>query len=204
MDGASPAAVKNAAEAGGDTPPDGRTEMSTGDSQAARSRLALPEFLIGIGLLACAGGVLWQTLAIPVSPMYSKVGPTVFPYMTMAGLAVLAVFLLVAAWRGGWQPDDEKDTPADWKAMAFVVAGLLANVALIQPLGFTFASVVMFVLVTFGFGSRNPLRDGLLGLILALAAYFGFARALGVNIGAGVIENVLNSGIDSIIGGLGS
>jgi putative tricarboxylic transport membrane protein len=39
----------------------------------------------------------------------------------------------------------------------------------------------------------------LLGLILALAAYFGFARALGVNIGAGFIENQLNTGLDSII-----
>ncbi len=177
--------------------------MSTTDSRAAHPRLAMPEFLIGLGLLACAGVVLWQTLAMPVSPMYSKVGPTVFPYMTIAGLAILAGFLLVQALRGGWQPEEEKDTPADWKAMGFVAAGLIANVALIRPLGFTFASVVMFVLVTFGFGSRRPLRDALLGLILALAAYFGFARALGVNIGAGVIENVLNSGIDSIIGRLG-
>ena len=53
----------------------------------------MPELLIGLGLLACAAVVLWQTLAIPVSPMYSKVGPTVFPYMTAAGLAVLAVLL---------------------------------------------------------------------------------------------------------------
>lgn len=177
--------------------------MTSNDSQEAGPRLAMPEFLIGLGLLACAAGVLWQTLEIPVSPMYSKVGPTVFPYMTMAGLAVLAILLIVAAARGGWQPDEEKETPTDWKALAFVAAGLAANVLLIGPLGFTAASVVMFVLVCFGFGSRRPLRDALIALVLALAAYFGFARALGVNIGAGVIENVLNSGIDSIIGGLG-
>ena len=174
--------------------------MTSENGPATAPRLAMPELLIGLGLLACAAGVLWQTLAIPVSPMYSKVGPRVFPYMTMAGLAVLAILLIVAASRGGWQPDDEKDTPTDWKAMGFVVAGLVANVVLIQPLGFTAASVVMFVLICFGFGSPHPLRDGLIALILALAAYFGFARALGVNIGAGFIENVLNSGIDSIIG----
>ena len=79
-------------------------------------------------------------------------------------------------------------------------AGLIANVLLIQPLGFTAASVVMFVLVCFGFGSRHPLRDVLIALVLALAAYFGFARALGVNIGAGLIENVLDSGIDRLLG----
>jgi putative tricarboxylic transport membrane protein len=174
--------------------------MTSNDSPVAERRLAMPEFLIGLGLLACAAGVLWQTLAIPVSPMYSKVGPTVFPYMTMAGLALLAILLIVAAARGGWQPADEKDTPTDWKAMGFVAAGLVANVLLIQPLGFTVASVVMFVLICFGFGSRHPLRDALIALVLALAAYFGFARALGVNVGAGIIENVLNVGVDFVLG----
>ncbi|TIX40751.1 MAG: tripartite tricarboxylate transporter TctB family protein, partial [Mesorhizobium sp.] len=33
----------------------------------------------------------------------------------------------------------------------------------------------------------------------ALAAYFGFARALGVNIGAGFIENQLNAIVDSVV-----
>ena len=44
-----------------------------------------------------------------------------------------------------------------------------------------------------GFGSRQPLRDGGLALVFALAAYFGFAKALGVNIGAGVIEKLLGA-----------
>ncbi|GLS28969.1 putative tricarboxylic transport membrane protein [Mesorhizobium albiziae] len=166
--------------------------MNTRDDQAA-TRFALPEFLIGIGLLACAAVVLWQTLAIPVSPLYSKVGPTVFPYMTAIGLAVLSLLLIVAALRGGWQPQDEKETPVDWKSMAFVVAGLIANLVLIKPLGFTAASVVMFVLICYGFGSKHPLRDALIGLVLALAAYFGFAKALGVNIGAGFIETMLGA-----------
>ena len=174
--------------------------MTSEDSGEGAPRSATPEFLIGLGLLAVAAAVLWQTWTMPVSPMYSKVGPTVFPYMTAAGLAVLAVLLLVAAARGGWQPDEEKDTPTDWKAMGFVAAGLVANVVLIQPLGFTAASVAMFVLVCHGFGSRHPLRDALIALVLALAAYFGFARALGVNIGAGVIENVLNVVVDIVLG----
>ena len=156
--------------------------------------------LVGAGVIAFGLVVLYETTLIPVSPLYSKVGPTVFPYMTAAGLAVLAVLLIVAAVRGGWQPDEEKETPTDWKAMGFVAAGLLANVVLIQPLGFTAASVVMFVLVCFGFGSRHPLRDALIALVLALAAYFGFARALGVNIGAGFIENALNVVVDIVLG----
>ena len=178
--------------------------MSTSDPQAAPPRLAMPELLIGVGLLACAGAVAWQTLAIPVSPLYSKVGPTVFPYITMTGMMVLSLLLILAALRGGWQPEEEKETPTDWKAMGIVVVGLVANLVLIQPLGFTAASVIMFVLVCYGFGSKRTLRDVGLGLILALAAYFGFARALGVNIGAGFIENQLNTVIDAIIGAFGA
>jgi putative tricarboxylic transport membrane protein len=155
--------------------------------------LALPEALIGIGLLVCAGAVVWQTAVMPVSPMYSKVGPTVFPYMTAAGLAILAILLFIQAMRGGWQPDDEKEVKADWKSVAFVAAGLVANVALIGPLGFTAASAVLFVLVAHGFGSRQPIRNAITGLVLSLAAYFGFAKALGVNIGAGVIERLLGA-----------
>lgn len=175
-------------------PVDGRT----GDLAApGHARPAVPEVLIALGCLIFAGVVLWQTLAIPVSPMYAKVGPTVFPYMTAGGLGVLGALLLVQAWRGGWQPAEEADVPVDWRAVGFVAAGLVANVALIGPLGFTAASVLMFVLIAHGFGSRRPLRDAGLGFALALAAYFGFAKALGVNIGAGLIENVL----EGLLGG---
>jgi hypothetical protein len=178
--------------------------MSTDNHQAAPRRVAIPELLIGIGTLAAAAAVLWQTWAIPVSPLYSKVGPTVFPYLTAAGLLVLAVLLVVAAVQGGWQPDEEKETPTDWRSMAFVVAGLLANLFLIQPLGFTTASVIMFVLVCYGFGSRRPVRDFITGLILSLAAYFGFAKALGVDIGGGYVENFANAVLATIAGWFGA
>lgn len=158
-----------------------------------RAKPAMPEALIGLGLLVTAALVLWQTMVMPVSPMYSKVGPTVFPYMTAFGLALFAVLLIVQAWRGGWQPDDEKEVGIDWKSVAFVAAGLVANVALIKPLGFSFASTLLFVLVAHGFGSRKPLHNAAIGLVLSLAAYFGFAKALGVNIGAGVIERLLGA-----------
>ena len=75
--------------------------------------------------------------------------------------------------------------------LAFVVAGLIANVLLIRPLGFTAASTVLFVLVAYGFGSRRPLRDA--RLVPFAGSYFGFAKALGVNIGAGVFEQLLGA-----------
>ena len=159
----------------------------------SRVSFAWPEAVIALGLLLFAGLVLLSTFQIPVSPLYAKVGPTVFPYMTAGGLALLALLLLVEAARGGWQPVEERDVRLDWKALAFVAAGLVLNAALIGPLGFTAASTVLFVLVAYGFGSRRPLRDALIGFTLALVAYFGFARLLGVNIGAGVVESLFGA-----------
>lgn len=160
-------------------------------AQPPASGPAWPETLIGLGLLGVAAVVWWQTGEIRTSPMYAKVGPRIFPYLTAIGLAVMAVAMVVAGLRGGWQPEEERDVPVDWRAVAFVGAGLIANVVLIVPAGFTLASVVMFVLVAHGFGSRQPLRDAAIALAFALSAYFGFAKALGVNIGAGVIEKLL-------------
>ena len=167
--------------------------MSTHDPVAPPRSFALPEFLIGLGLLLCASVALWEAATIPVSPMYSKVGPTVFPYAAGTVLAVLSVLLMIRAVRGGWQAQEEKDIPVDRGALLMVSAGLLGNVVLIGPLGFTAASTILFVLVCRGFGSRHILRDLLVGLALSLVAFFGFATLLGVNIGAGVVEKLLGA-----------
>ena len=152
---------------------------------------AAPETAIGLGALVFSALVLWQALAIPVSPLYAKIGPAIFPYFIALAFAVLSALMLFQALRGGWQPEEEKEVALDWRALGFIVAGLWANVALIGFFGFTVASTVLFVLVAYGFGSRATLRDAGIGFAVSLAAYFGFAKALGVNIGAGVVERLL-------------
>jgi putative tricarboxylic transport membrane protein len=156
-------------------------------------RPALGETVIAVGVLALAAVIFWQTAIIPVSPIYAKVGPTVVPYITALGLAALGLLLLYSALTGGWQPEEEKGVTPDWQALAWVVGGLALNVLLITHAGFTIASVVLFVCIARGFGSKAILRDALIGAAFALIAYFGFAQTLGINIGAGLVENALNS-----------
>ena len=157
------------------------------------AKAALPETVLGFGVALVALGAAWQVSQIRVSPLYSKIGPTIFPYIGAVLLFVLGVLLVWQGLRGGWQPEDEKDVPIDWRALGAVGAGLAANVVLIGPLGFTLASTVMFTLIAWGFGSRRPWMDAPIGFTLALAAYFGFAGALGVNIGMGPFERVLGT-----------
>jgi putative tricarboxylic transport membrane protein len=171
----------------------------TGDSPEGgpvRPRPAIGETIIGAGVLVLAIVMFWQTMSIPVSPIYAKVGPTVVPLMTAAALGLLGVLLLIDAWQGGWQTEEEKAVTPDRAALLWIVAGLVLNVALIGPLGFTIASTILFVCVARAFGSHAFVRDTLIGAAFALIAYFGFATTLGINIGSGLVE----SAIERVIG----
>lgn len=160
---------------------------------AARGEIAL-----SLGMLCLSAVVLWQTLEIPVSPIYARVGPTIIPMMTSIGLGLLSLALLASALRGGWQTDEEKEYTPDKLALGWLAAGMLANILLIGPAGFTISSVVLFTLVARAFGSTRILRDASMGFVFSLLAYLGFARALGINIGAGPLERGLEALLKSV------
>jgi putative tricarboxylic transport membrane protein len=156
-----------------------------------RAGPARGELVIAVGVLVLAGVIGWQALAIPVSPLYAKVGPTAVPVITALGLGLLGILLVIAAWRGGWQDEEEKSSVPDHAALLWIAAGLVLNVLLISNAGFTIASVILFVCVARGFGSKAVLRDVAIGAAFALIAYFGFAKTLGIDIGAGLVENAI-------------
>ena len=166
------------------------TSGSPGEPNA-RARPTIGETIIGAGALVLAIVMFWQTLSIPVSPIYAKVGPTVVPMITAVALGILGVLLLIAAWQGGWQSEEEKEVTPDRVALLWVVAGLVLNVLLISSAGFTIASVILFVCVARGFGSKAIVRDAAIGAAFALIAYFGFAKTLGIDIGSGLVENAI-------------
>jgi len=169
------------------------SEGARGGEGGGWLRPAVGETIIAAGVLMLAAVIIWQTAIIPVSPIYAKVGPTIVPYITALGLAGLGLLLLYSALKGGWQPEEEKEITPDRPALLWVTAGLALNVLLISYAGFTIASVVLFICVARGFGSKAILRDAGIGAAFALIAYFGFAQTLGINIGAGILENALNS-----------
>ncbi len=169
--------------------------MASGGEQGEGGwlRPAVGETIIAAGVLVLAAVIFWQTAIIPVSPVYAKVGPTIVPYISAIGLAGLGLLLLYSALTGGWQPEEEKEITPDRPALLWVVLGLALNVLLITYAGFTIASVALFVCVARGFGSKAILRDASIGAAFALITYFGFAQTLSINIGAGILENALNS-----------
>lgn len=163
------------------------------------TKLAVPEFCVGIGMLTFAGLVGYGTAAIPPSA-YAKVGPAVVPWAITAGLVFFAILLMVQALRGGWE--HEQGTVLDKRALGWLAAGLILNLILIDGIaidekvivpriGFIIASTLMFFCTARAFGSEKPVRDGAIGLALAIIAYVGFDRVLGYQIGSGLIERFL-------------
>lgn len=165
-------------------------------SRSARLDPSPPELCVGLAMLAFAVIVGFATAEIPASA-YAKVGPAVFPWAITGGLGVLGAVLVLQGLTGGWE--HERGGALDTRSLAWLGTGLLLNVMLIDGvsvaerlllprIGFIVSSTALFVCTARAFGSGRPMRDGIVGLVLATASYVFFDRVLGYRIGTGVIE----------------
>lgn len=144
---------------------------------------------VALGVVVVGLVVGYETTQISLSPGYSKVGPKAFPTVDAIALIALGLLLFWQAWTGAWTAEEEEGSgPPDWRSLGWLGFGLVFNVAAIDVLGFILASTVLFASVARAFGSRKPVRDLVIALIFSGVVYFGFARVLGINMGAGVLE----------------
>jgi putative tricarboxylic transport membrane protein len=148
------------------------------------NRAGLPA--AAFALLVAAGAVvlLLVALQIPVRAVDMLWGPRLFPVAIMVALALtgVSVAVLELFFGGGGERPAE---PNNWKAVAFVLAGLLLFGILVEPLGFVIAAAALFVSVSRGFGSERLALDAAIGVALGAAIYFLFARVLGLYLPGG-------------------
>lgn len=155
---------------------------------SSSSRLHVGELLISIGLFAIGAFVIYETQTIAETQGYSQVGPRLFPYIIGTGLTLCGAVLAWHAISGGWRDvplDQEGHDDPDWVAFGLISAGIVLHMALIGWAGFILASLLLFVMIARGFGSRKPVRDLLIGAAVAVAAYFLFTKGLGLKLPAG-------------------
>jgi putative tricarboxylic transport membrane protein len=104
----------------------------------------------------------------------------------------------------------------DWRALAMISLGLVVQFLLLDPRGAPFGldqvftslgsplvdiitaisgfiptAAFLFLCVAIGFGSRRYLRDAIIGILLATAAYVGFVHGLGLPLPPGAIGELL-------------
>lgn len=148
---------------------------------------------VGLAVTTIGLAVLAITLQVPTSPMYSRVGPTAFPYGIGTMLSLLGLLLMLDARRGSWicEATTASEAKPDWKAIAIIVAGFVAAMILVATAGFIIAATALFTAATIAFGLRSPLKSAVIGFVIAFIAYFTFAKLLGLRMGTGIIERFL-------------
>jgi putative tricarboxylic transport membrane protein len=149
-------------------------------------------FLLLLGIV-----VLIETAGISSAVgQRGPVGPKAIPTLVGVALLVVAVLHALDVLRGGHGEaeageDIELGAPADWKTVGLLVAVFLANVILIEPLGWPISGSLLFFGGAFALGSRTPLRDIPIALVMGFGSYYLFAHALGLGLPAGLLEGVM-------------
>jgi putative tricarboxylic transport membrane protein len=145
--------------------------------------LVIAALLAGLAAL-----IFWQTKQMPVAGQYARVGPTTAPYVVAGFLAVLAVGHVLMAFRHGL-PERESDRPGP---MLWIVGGLVAQMLLLKPLGFSIATGILFACAARGFG-RGPLWFTVpIGVGLSVVIYLIFSGLLNLSLPAGPLENLFS------------
>ena len=156
-------------------------------------RLRLQQALVGAGVLLLAAGLAWGASGIPSTAGYQGVGPNFLPWVVTVVLALCGALLLWQALNGGYR---EMEAPSgaergDWPAIAWVVAGVAANAALITTLGFVLSCTLCFVLAVRGLrlsegraggGAVRMLQDVATGALIAAPAFWLFTKVLSINL----------------------
>lgn len=80
---------------------------------------------------------------------------------------------------------------SDWRAFLTVLAALIAFTVLLRPLGWILAAAVLFWGVAYALGSRRPIFDISVALVLSSVIQLIFGTVLGIGLPAGFVEGVL-------------
>lgn len=147
-------------------------------------------FAIALGL-ACLGALLiWQGAVIPDKGGYAGIGSGAAPTAVGAGLILLALGHVATGMRSTALPHPHQN----WGAVAWVLLGLLAQLFLLKPLGFTIASALLFTCTARAMGYKKFHIAFPAGLVLAFVVYGTFDQLLKLNLPAGFIEHLIFGG----------
>jgi putative tricarboxylic transport membrane protein len=147
--------------------------------------------------LVLAGGVvLYDAVGLEDGFADQPVQPYAVAYIVGAALVLLGVLLAVATARGDVPEAEEGEDidltqGTDLTTVALLAAVLVANLALINFLGWAITGALLFVGATRVLGSRTLVRDVCVGVALSVGSWYAFYVGLGVPIPAGILDGVL-------------
>ena len=164
----------------------------------SRGRLAArPE--LGVALLLGVVGVVVLVDALRMDAPTTdsdRVGPQAFPLAVAVLLLVCAVALVLDVLRGGRGVAEEGEdvdltAPTEWRVVLPLLGVFVANVLLIDVLGWVVSGALLFLGCAWSLGSRSYVRGALISVAISLVTFYGFYLGLGIHLPAGVLEGVL-------------
>lgn len=172
---------------------------AAGDLPAARpaGRRNLAEYGVCVFLVVAGAVVLVDALQLSnnrtgVDPL----GPKPVPVFVGSLLILLAALLAVAIARGSHGEaeageDIDLSHGVDIKTVLLLLGVFVANIALIDFLGWVLSGGLLFYGSAIALGSRHFIRDLVISAALSLGTFYGFAIGLGVGLPAGILQGIL-------------
>src|SRR6476619_958392 len=167
-------------------------------TESRRGRLAGRSEL-GVALLLGVVGVVVLVDAARIHAPYSQadpVGPRTVPFVVAGLLLVCAAALAVNVLGGGHGEAEEGEdvdltAPTEWRVVVPLVAAFVANVLLIDVLGWPVSGALLFLGSAWSPGSRHLVRDLVIAVALSVGTFYGFYAGLGILLPAGLLDGIL-------------
>ena len=151
------------------------------------------QLAMGIAAVVLAAVLAYGAANIPSDAGYAGVGPNFLPWVVAGAMGLCGVLLIWEVRTGGFRHMEEPSGAArgDWRALAWVSAGILGNAALITTLGFILSCAMCFVLAVRGLrisegkaggNAMQVVRDAVVGMLIAAPTYWLFTKFLAVNL----------------------
>jgi putative tricarboxylic transport membrane protein len=160
------------------------TEHGTPNTVQRRPDKAALVIGLALGILGVTVG--WNAHGLS-GGAYAQIGPATFPYAVAGALVVLSIWTIAEAWRGDF-PERDHD---EFGPIAWIVAGLAAQLLLLNYAGFSIATGLLFAATARAFGKRKLWITIPVGIVISFAIWIMFTQVLRLSLPAGPLERLL-------------
>jgi putative tricarboxylic transport membrane protein len=88
-------------------------------------------------------------------------------------------------------PTEDDGAPAfDWRTFGLVLGAVVVFAVMLEPVGWILSAALLFWVVAYALGSKRPVFDIGVGLLLSSLVQLAFGAGLGINLPAGFIGGI--------------
>lgn len=169
--------------------------MSTA-TQGRSVKQGRSELGVALLLLLLGGWAVIDALQLEALDTRGPVGPRTVPIavgVLLIGTAVLLAVDVLRGGRGEQEAGEDVDLAhgSDWKTLGLLVVAFVANILLIERLGWPVSGAVLFFGTTFALGSRHLIRNAIVSIVLSVSTWYLFNLGLGIALPVGILKGIL-------------